>query len=64
MATSKCPRCDSTFFEAKEANVSGSDWRYMFIQCASCGSVVGVQDIFNVPNMISQLARGLNVTVR
>jgi len=31
MATSKCPKCESVFFEAKEANIDGTRFRYMSI---------------------------------
>ncbi len=59
MAQSKCPRCDSTSFEAKLANISGTHFPYMFIQCSSCGTVVGVSEAENVPNLLHQLAEKL-----
>ena len=42
MAISKCPKCECTRFELKEANINGSAYRMYFVQCSSCGAVVGV----------------------
>jgi hypothetical protein len=61
MATSTCPKCDSTTFEAKEYSPRGSNFKYQFIQCASCGAVVGVMDYFNIGGMLQTLAEKLRV---
>jgi hypothetical protein len=42
MATSKCPKCDGTSFEAEVATVSGYDSEIRLVRCAQCGAVVGV----------------------
>jgi hypothetical protein len=62
LATSKCPRCDSTRFEAARATISGTYFPYMFIQCASCGTVVGASEAENVSNLVHQLAEKLGVS--
>jgi len=56
MATSKCAKCDSTRFEMKENTPSGTRLKMQFIQCASCGAVVGTTDYYNVPLMLKELA--------
>jgi hypothetical protein len=42
VATSKCPSCKGTYFEAKEKSVSNYDYKLAFIQCSNCGFVAGV----------------------
>ena len=64
MARSKCVRCDNTRFEAVEANISGTHFPYMFIQCSSCGAIVGVAEAENVPNLLHQLADKLGHRLR
>lgn len=61
MAISKCPKCDSTRFELKEATISGCRFRQQFVQCASCGAVVGVIPYINTAAIIEQLAQKLGV---
>ena len=61
MPTSRCAHCESRQFELKEAEPRDSRFKLMFIQCASCGRVVGVTDAHNVPNLIHRLARKLGV---
>ena len=63
MATSKCPKCDSTSFEMKETLPRGSEYKVMFIQCSLCGAVVGVTDYFNTAVLIKKLAAKLGASV-
>ncbi len=63
MATSRCPKCGSTFFEMEEGKIQGSKFRLLFIQCGSCGTVVGVQELFNISNLIYKLAKKLNINL-
>lgn len=63
MATSTCPKCDSTKFEMKENSPADSIYKIMFIQCASCGAVVGTTDFFNVPDLVRKLALQLGKSV-
>jgi len=39
----------------------GSNYKFMFVQCAKCGGVVGVLDFFNIGDLIQKLARGLRI---
>ena len=41
MAISKCTGCGSTRFEVKQAEPAQSAYKIMFVQCSSCGGVVG-----------------------
>lgn len=61
MAQSTCPKCAGTQFEFKDAqgNLKGTEYAYSFVQCASCGAVVGVVDGFNVPFLLHKLAAKL-----
>ncbi|OSZ21153.1 hypothetical protein BVZ25_20710 [Klebsiella quasipneumoniae] len=61
MATTTCPKCSSTRFEMKETVVSGSRYRLMFIQCASCGAAVGVQDYFNAGELLTRICKKLGI---
>lgn len=61
MAQSTCIKCGSTRFETKEVTPSDSNFILMFIQCSSCGGVVGVMDLFNIGNLIHELANNLGV---
>lgn len=64
MAISKCPRCEGTRFEMKEANVKDSRFKLTFAQCAACGTVVGVMDYYNIGNAIHKLADGLHIDIK
>jgi len=59
--TSTCPKCSNTSFEAKEAEPRESVYKLVFIQCASCGAVVGVTDYLNVSARLDKLAEKLGV---
>lgn len=61
MATSKCSSCSSSRFELKEAEPANSRFKINFIQCASCGSVVGVMDYQSVPSLLDKIASKLGI---
>lgn len=61
MATSKCSKCNCTNFEMKEANIIGSKFKYYFIQCASCGAVIGVVPYHNTNVLLEQIANKLGI---
>jgi hypothetical protein len=52
MALSSCVKCGAQSFEVVEGNVSGANYRTMFIQCSGCGGVAGVQEFENVSAML------------
>jgi hypothetical protein len=60
MATSKCGACNSTAFETKvKDGIQGSNFKMIFIQCASCGAVFGITDFYNIPTLLQELAKKL-----
>ncbi|MCV2359645.1 hypothetical protein LNV08_11760 [Paucibacter sp. TC2R-5] len=61
MALSTCPKCPSHAFEMKEAEPNGSKFKLMFVQCASCGAVVGVTDYFNTSSLLDKIADKLGI---
>lgn len=63
MAISKCPKadCNSSSFELVSANIRGSNFKLHFVQCSSCGAVIGALDYYNIGSLIHNLAEKLNV---
>jgi len=61
MALSTCIKCGGTLFETKEATPRNSNFKLTFIQCSSCGGVVGVMDFYNIGQIIHELADNLSV---
>lgn len=58
MALSVCPKCNKTEFELAESPTlrgGGYSTKVWFVQCASCGAVVGVIDYFNVTHRIREV---------
>jgi hypothetical protein len=55
MAHSKCPKCDNGYFEVTENSPSKSNFKLLFVQCSSCGSVVGTIDYFNIGTLVKEL---------
>ena len=54
MAISSCPKCDNSSFESRENSPRNSNYKLMFVQCSSCGAVVGVLDYKNIGTLISE----------
>ena len=52
MASSTCPKCGNHSFELVEHEPTRSAWKYNYLQCASCGAVVGLTDFFNLGHML------------
>ncbi|CNI33525.1 Uncharacterised protein [Yersinia frederiksenii] len=63
MALSRCPKCESTRFEMVEKEVANARFKIMFIQCSSCGTVVGTTDYENTPSLLHKLATALGVKI-
>ncbi|MNS96059.1 hypothetical protein D3C72_1303410 [compost metagenome] len=63
MATSSCIKCGSTNFEIKENSPKGSNYKFMFIQCSSCGGVISVMDYYNIGKLLEILGKKLGVNV-
>jgi len=52
MAT--CSHCDNQLFQVEEQTPEGSGYKLLFVQCASCGTPVGVLDYFNIGAMMEE----------
>ena len=44
MATSSCARCGGKQFELVDAPPMNTDFAVVFIQCATCGGVIGMAE--------------------
>lgn len=60
---SRCPKCGNTAFELVETPVKNAKYKYYFIQCSSCGCVVGTKEYFNVGALLQKLAEKLNINL-
>ena len=70
MALSSCTKCNSHSFELIENSPLNSDFKVWFVQCSSCGCVVGVLPYFDIASLIytqneaiKKIAQALNVYV-
>lgn len=62
MANSTCPKCDSHNFEIKVSEqVAGTTRIVKFVQCSSCGAVIGTIDNYNVPILLGKIADKLGI---
>lgn len=52
MAFSTCVKCGGRSFEAVEHSATNAHFKHIFIQCASCGGVVGVTDYANNASLL------------
>lgn len=54
MALSVCGKCGHTEFELAEHVLSGSQFKFNFVQCAHCGTPVGVLDYYNLGTLLKK----------
>jgi len=64
MAWSTCPKCDSHKFDYVENSPDGSAYKLMFVQCSSCGAVVGVMDYLSIGTQNEQLKEEIKVLTK
>jgi uncharacterized Zn finger protein len=62
MAASTCTKCGNHTFEVKEAEPRDSAYKLLFVQCSSCGGVVGVMDFFNLGAMLQKIQKKLGIS--
>lgn len=55
MATSACSQCKGSTFELVSQRPANTLLSFSFVQCASCGTVVGVLEEFNISEAIYNL---------
>ena len=63
MAIPTCGKCGGTLFEVVQQEPLRSEFKLMFVQCSSCGNVVGVLDYFNIGQLLHELAEKLGVSL-
>jgi hypothetical protein len=61
MATSKCAKCNNTTFESKRGKIINDDNPIVFVQCAKCGSVIGVYDIGSLTNVAKEILHEISL---
>ncbi len=62
MAISNCPRCEKSQFElVHQDNIKGANQPMYFVQCASCGTVVGVTDFYDTPALLEKIAKKVGI---
>jgi hypothetical protein len=61
MAASTCVKCGGHSFELMENEPSGAKFKFYFVQCSSCGGVVGVLSVRHIPTMLDKLGTKLGV---
>lgn len=59
--SSTCVKCGGTSFETKEVEPRNSRYKLIFVQCSSCGGVVGVTEFFNIGSMLQTLAKKMGL---
>lgn len=65
MARSTCPnpQCKGHNFELALNEPAKSAFKLQFVQCSSCGTVVGVLEYHNTAALLQKLAKKLNVSI-
>lgn len=63
MATSTCIKCNSSAFELKLNEPHDSRYKFFFVQCRSCGGVVGVTDYYATSTLLEKIAEKLGVNL-
>jgi hypothetical protein len=56
---SRCPKCEGSKFEKTATNLDDESPGYLFVRCASCQTVVGVVETYNVARRINLLIHAL-----
>ena len=63
MALSSCPKCTNHSFETVIQEPRGSNFKLIFVQCSSCGAVVGVMEHSNIGYLLGKLAKKLGTSL-
>ena len=60
MAQSKCIKCNGITFEMVENTPLNSNFKLMFVQCQTCGTVVGVLPYENAAELVRKLTKKID----
>lgn len=61
MALPTCIKCGGHSFETQVHSPIRSRYKVIFIQCASCGGVVGTMDYYNIPDSLEKIANKIGL---
>ena len=64
MAKPTCPKCGNHKLEVTDHEPANLIRRIQFVQCASCGVVVGVLDPWCHDDILSGIAKKLDVVIK
>jgi hypothetical protein len=64
MATSSCSKCGEHSFEQVEVTPERAQFPVRFIQCVTCGTVIGVTDSSNVLSKMHRIEELLKKVVK
>ena len=64
MAKSKCFICDSTEFELAEVSPKNIKTNIVVLQCASCGTIFGALDQYDLGSYVKAIAREMGVVLK
>jgi transcription initiation factor IIE alpha subunit len=60
MAISTCQKCNNHSFELMEQTPLRSNYKLYFVQCSSCGAVVGVRGYYDSGTLVTQQKREID----
>lgn len=60
---SKCPKCEKSFFELIEDTPTNSNFKFMYLRCSSCKTIITAVDYLHTGTLIKKLAKGLNINL-
>ncbi len=60
MAYSKCPKCENKQFEVKLNSPANSNYQLLFVQCSSCGTVIGTMDYSNIGARLNEIEKKID----
>jgi transcription elongation factor Elf1 len=63
MAHPSCPRCYCGAFELTEAKVKGAKYKLYFVQCGTCGAVVGTEPYLSVVSLVERLEKKVDLVL-
>lgn len=61
---SKCVECKGEKFELAENKPINSKNKILLVQCATCGTVVGAMDQYDIGYFVSKIAAKMGITLK
>lgn len=60
---SKCPKCEKTSFEMVDDAPAKSKYKFMYIRCSNCKTIIGVTEFFNSGQLLSLICEKLGIKI-